>query len=455
MRLDRHLPLPYRDFGLALLALMPIGVVACAEEYSLRAATDSVTAAELQEHVDTLADDVFEGRAVGTRGGRAAAQYIVRQLRASRLTPGGIEDDYFQPCDRGGRNILAVLPGSDPVLQHEYIVVGAHYDHVGDGRMGHAFGPIGNIYNGADDNASGCAALLETIEALSEEPIDTRRSILFAFWDGEEMGMVGSNDWFQSPTVPPSAVRLAVTIDMVGRMRDGRLEVDGTRTGFGLRRFLSHAEDRSMWLDFSWELSANSDHWPFLEHGIPIVLLHTGLHADYHRPSDDADKINRDGLEKVARYLLSTVVAAANAEQLPEYRPGCRSELLASGQRSSPRDAAAASVSWASIQPLRLGISWRADEAEPGAVYLTRVAANSPAARAGLAIDDRIYAVNGQSFADESDFRDLLLGLLDADTAEFTLLVESRGHIRTVGIRPQLPNTTAGHLRPALGMVAQ
>jgi len=431
----------HRRFLLApLSALIFVSAAGAVDEVALRTASDSITAAELQEHVATLADDVFEGRAVGTRGGRAAAQYIVKQLRASWLTPAGTEDGYFQPCGRGGRNILVLLSGSDPRVNDQYVLVGAHYDHVGDGRMGHAFGPIGNIYNGADDNASGCAAVLETIEALSVSHLDTRRSVLFAFWDGEEMGMVGSNHWFDAPTIPPSAVRLAINLDMVGRLRDGRLEVHGTRTGYGLRRFLSHANDKSMWLDFSWELAANSDHWPFVEHQIPIVLLHTGLHEDYHRPNDDIDKINRAGLQSVTRYLLDTVVAAADADRLPAYRPARRVESLAAQQSREQHDASIAHGDWPGAQPPRLGISWRTDEAEPGSVYLTYVAARSPAAAAGLAVDDRIYAVNGQSFADANDFRDVLFGLLDAGMAQFTLLVETRGHVRTVHVhlRPQI-----------------
>lgn len=402
----------------------------------------SVTAAELRDHVAILADDVFEGRAVGTRGGHAAGQYIVKQLGKSHLQPNGTEDGYFQPCERGGRNILAVLPGTDPKLRDEYIVVGAHYDHVGDGRQGHIKGPIGNIYNGADDNASGVAALLETIEALSDANVDTRRSILFAFWDGEEMGMLGSKDWFKSPTVSPSRIRLAFNIDMIGRLRDGKLQVLGTRTGYNMRPLVSGSVDQSLWLDFSWELTANSDHWPFLERQIPIVMLHTGLHDDYHLPGDDAEKINHVGLEIVTRYLLATVVKAANANELPAYRPARRFESLAVQRRNRQRYELVSQQQWPESEPPRVGITWRTDEAEPGSVFITRVAAESPAAKSKLALDDRIFAINGKPFSDADEFRRTLLGLLDAGIAEFTLDVESRGHVRTATIHWQ-PQTLA------------
>jgi hypothetical protein len=428
-------------FLAAVLALL-VAPTALADDERLVAATESVTAAELYEHVATLADDVFEGRLEGSRGGRAAGQYILKQLRASHLTPGGTEDGYFQACAGGGRNILAIVPGGDPRLAREFVVVGAHYDHVGDGRKGHANGPIGRIHNGADDNASGVAALLETVEAISDSGVQPRRSILFAFWDGEELGMVGSKYWFSSPTIPVRSIKLDVNIDMIGRLRDGQLHVYGTRTGYGLRRLVSGSIDESLWLNFPKELTANSDHWPFVEHQIPIVMLHTGLHADYHRPGDDAEKINRAGLESVTRYLLSMVLEAADADVLPAYRAAHRNESLAAKGRQRRQTTFVSSTNPQAVQKPRLGISWRTDEAEPASVYLTAVVAGSPAAAAGLSVDDRIYAVNDQPFADAAEFRRIVIGLLDAGAAEFTLDVEARGQIRTVTIHWQ-PDTLA------------
>lgn len=437
--------LPQLSIVLAAILALSLGLISFADELAPQPNADaiqSITAAELQEHVNTLADDVFEGRGVGTRGGRAAAQYIVKELRQSQLQPAGT-DAYYYPCDRGGRSILVLNPGTDPKLKNEYILIGAHYDHVGTGRMGHANGPAGVIYNGADDNASGVSALLETIEALSDAKVDTRRSILFAFWDGEEMGMLGSKRWFDSPTISTSSIRLGINIDMIGRMQNGRLEVDGTRTGYGLRHFLSHNDDNSIWLDFSWDLQANSDHWSFVEHQIPIVMLHTGMHKDYHRSSDDADKINRAGLESATRFLYDTIVRAANAEELPRYRTNRRFESLAVQQSRQRRDAAISRGDWPGTKPPRLGITWRTDEAEPASVYLTHVASGSAAATAGLAAGDRIYAINGQPFLDETDFHDIIHGVLDSGAADITLDVETRGHIRTVRIHLGPPTLAA------------
>src|SRR4051794_20545248 len=130
------------------------------------AAMESITTDELYHYVEVLADDVYEGRAAGSRGGHAAAQWLIQQLRPFQLTPAGTDGDYVQKFSDDCRNILVLQHGDDPQLQNETVIVGAHYDHVGYGNSNNSFGPIGKIHNGADDNASGTSAMLETIEAI-------------------------------------------------------------------------------------------------------------------------------------------------------------------------------------------------------------------------------------------------------------------------------------------------
>jgi hypothetical protein len=328
--------------------------------------------------------------------------------------------------------------GSDPELRNEYIVIGAHYDHVGYGSRRNSFGTIGRIHNGADDNASGVSVLLETMEAFAKSGITTRRSILFAFWDCEERGLVGSRYWVKHPTVPIEQVKLAITLDMVGRLRNGQLYLLGSRSGFGMRRLFSGAlnDNRSagpLWLDFSWELHENSDHWSFLERSIPVALVHTGLHDDYHRSSDDADKVNRDGMREIGRYLFHALVKVANEEKLPKFRSKVLHETI-NKQRAFEQPLPRATLDdWPSDLPRpRLGIGWREDDAEPGSVFLTRIVPGTPADEAGLKVHDRIYELNGRPFEDADAFQSAVTAQLDGGAPELTLLIERRGDVRTV-----------------------
>jgi hypothetical protein len=398
-------------------------------------AKESVTTEELYEHVEVLADDVYEGRAAGSRGGRAAAQYLIKQLQKYQLSPAGTNGSFTQSFSDDWRNILALRPGSDPQLQDEVIVVGAHYDHVGYGTSANSYGPIGKIHNGADDNASGTAVLLEAIEAFATSGLRTRRSVLFAFWDGEENGLVGSRYWLAHPTLKLDRVKFAITIDMVGRLRKGQLYILGTRSGYGLRRLMSGPVEDPLWLDFTWELHDNSDHWSFLERRIPVALLHTGLHGDYHRPSDDVEKINRQGMREVSRYLVSVVAKAANEDRLPKFRKQARRDTDGMRRKLERPLEPASLANWPAGQPIpRLGLAWREDSAEPGTVFVIRVVEGTPAAGAGLRVRDRIHEVNGQTFADAAAFQSLIFIALEAKLPEITFLTERRGRVQTVAV---------------------
>jgi S1-C subfamily serine protease len=191
-----------------------------------------------------------------------------------------------------------------------------------------------------------------------------------------------------------------------------------------------------MWLDFTWELDANSDHWSFIEKRFPVVMLHTGLHSDYHRPSDDVEKINHEGLRDIARYLLGAIIKAANEDRLPTYRDrGLRESN--SNRRAMERPLAKISLAnWPdNTPPPRLGISWREDVAETGSVLVTRVVDGTPAAAAGIAVQDRIYEIDGQPFADATAFQAAIHALLNSGAPEFSLLTERRGHERTVTVK--------------------
>ena len=499
-------------FLIAISAIPLIGNAQAAENAWFEIARTSITTDELSSHVHFLADDTLEGREAGSRGGHAAAKYLVDYLQKSELSPAGTNGSFVQLFRGSSQNILAILPGSDPQLKNEYLLIGAHYDHVGYGNRHNSYGPFGFIHNGADDNASGVSALLELVDALTRTAHRPRRSILIAFWDGEEKGLLGSAHWIKQPTVPRSAVKLCVNVDMVGRLTDGRIEVGGTRSGAGLRRLLSSSQLTSAWLDFNWEYKNNSDHWTFYQARIPSIYVHTGLHDDYHRPSDDVEKINVSGIQRVTGYLLEQVETLADTEVLPDFRAGAWLDNSDSKRRLEqplPTLASRLSFTWKSSaadphrvevgqvlvadsplrqgdeivavneqpiangqdlesiaigsdnslrltvkrtgndeplvvevplqgSPVRLGLSWREDTAEPQTVFITRVVPHSPAARAGFELGDRITALEGESFADRQELLDRVQALLAEAAKSIQFDVESRGvlHPITVPLSP-------------------
>ncbi|MCU0963405.1 MAG: M20/M25/M40 family metallo-hydrolase, partial [Pirellulaceae bacterium] len=380
-----------------VLAVAPAGAVDVA---AFHAAFHSITASELGHHVEILADDRFEGREAGSSGGRAAGGYLLQVLEDQQLEPAGEDGTYVQSFGAGYRNILGMIPGADPKLRHEVIVIGAHYDHVGRGTARNSFGPTGQIHNGADDNASGTAGVLELVQAFTTLPEPPRRSILFAFWDGEEKGLLGSKHWTSAPTVPLDRVVFAFNADMIGRLHDRRVEVYGSRSAAGLRRLLSqHNTEFGLDLDFKWGVNADSDHYSFYERGIPILMLHTGLHKDYHRPSDDAERINRDGTQSLAQLMFCLAYELAEVDTMPAFREESRLETNVA-QSEFERAMAPA--------PPRLGLSWGTPDAAPG-LAVTRVAADSPAEQAGLRIGDRVIRFNGCDVSDGGQFQLLVL----------------------------------------------
>jgi hypothetical protein len=386
--------------ALAASCLVP-GTLAAADAGSFTAAMELIRRKDLKQYATVLASDTFEGREAGSRGGKAAGIYLTEQLRNLDVVPGGSGNSYFQHFGSDYRNVLALLTGDDPALKDEYVLVSAHYDHVGYGTRRNSQGPYGYIHNGADDNASGTAGLLELIECLSALEPRPKRSILFAFWDAEEKGLLGSEYWIAKPTVPLAQVKLLMNLDMIGRLRDETIEVYGIRTAPGLRRFVAEQNSSpGLRLIYSWDNKANSDHYPFFQQGIPYLMLHTRMHDDYHRPSDDPDKLNVAGMEQVCRLLAHTVYAAAQQPALPKFRGQSRSENEVVHSRRNAR---------AAPLPMRLGVAWDLELGKKKVIQLTRVVRSSPADKGGLKVGDRIVAFGGQPTDGDVDFRTLVL----------------------------------------------
>jgi hypothetical protein len=411
-----------------ILAILPVCLgwtvlVAAEKNSAYRVALESITADDLGRNVQYLADDKLEGREAGSPGGRAAGDWLAGQFASLHLRPSGTGGAFLQPFPPSDRNVLGMVPGGDPQLKDYVVVVGAHYDHVGrrqkDGKV--------EIYPGADDNASGTSAVLELARALTLLAAPPKRSVLLACWDGEEKGMLGSKHWLAHPTVPLDHVVTVVNVDMIGYLRSDRLMVLGWRTGCGFRRLLSEQncgpDGGNLLLEFPWTLTANADHFAFYERGLPVFMLHTGMHENYHKPSDEARRINREGMQRVTRLLFAAVYELANQPKVSGFRSTAGSENEDARKRLTEPEAL-------SIQPgdkpLRLGLAWRVDPAEPGTIVLSHVVAGSPAAAAGLRVGDRIYRIGGRDFVDDAAFASLARAL----PGPIELLVERDGQLR-------------------------
>ena len=230
------------------------------------------------------------------------------------------------------RNVLGLLRGSDPVLRDEVVILGAHFDHIGvrDER----------IYNGADDNASGTAGLLEIAEAFCLNSNRPRRSVLFAGWNAEEQGLLGSYYYVAQPSFPLEKTVAMFQMDMIGRNEEvpdptslrfrglseqsaeenaDAVNVLGYTRSESFRRLVTESNERiGLRLRFRYDnheanLLRRSDHWPFLNRGVPILFFHTGLHPDYHGPGDTPEKINYAKMERIVRLVFLCTWTAANA----------------------------------------------------------------------------------------------------------------------------------------------
>jgi aminopeptidase YwaD len=201
-------------------------------------------------------------------------------------------------------NVLAYLPGKTD----EYIIIGAHYDHLGHGNFDSlAPSQIGQIHPGADDNASGTAGVLELARLFATQAGQMQRGILFISFAGEELGLLGSAHWVKEPTLPLDKAVAMLNMDMIGRIKDGKVFIGGVGTGSSFKTLLDDDKSKTrLNLEFSAGGYAASDHTSFVAKKIPVLFFFSGLHSDYHKPSDTADKINADGAAQLLD-LVSTI----------------------------------------------------------------------------------------------------------------------------------------------------
>jgi aminopeptidase YwaD len=309
-------------------------------------------------------------------------------------------------------NVVGVLRGTDPRLRDESIVVGAHYDHLGRGGEGSlAPDQVGAIHPGADDNASGTAAVMglaRTFAAAGGAP----RTLVFVAFAGEEMGLLGSTQYVKHPAFPLERTVLMMNLDMVGRLQDGKLYVAGVDSGTGLRGLVTAAGGPDLVLDLRGDPYAPSDHTAFYTAGRPVLFLFTGAHADYHRPSDTWEKLNAPGLEAVTAFASRVLTAVAAQPVAPAY-------VKIEAPPAPPRGAGYGPS---------FGVVPEFGESDRPGVRISGVRPGSPAERAGVIAGDLLVTFGGVAVKTLEDFTFALRRRRPGDRVEFTVIREGTEH---------------------------
>ncbi|TAL68085.1 MAG: M28 family peptidase [Bacteroidetes bacterium] len=273
-------------------------------------------------------------------------------------------------------NVLGMVKGTDPNLSDEFFIVGAHFDHLGWGEINSFYkGKTPQIHHGADDNASGVSALLELSSIIKEHPL--RRSVLFISFNAEELGLQGSAYYVKNPIIPLEKTDFMLNMDMIGRMKDNRLNLMGTGSS---TRFSNIADSLAITDSIKiikvTEAYGPSDHASFYSKNIPVMMMFTDLHLDYHRPTDEVDKINFEGLARLTLFAEHVLRAVDSYDTKPDYQV-----IKSADTSAAPKERGYGKV-WFGVVP--------DFEENPKGLKITGTAGGSPAQKAGLQNGDII-----------------------------------------------------------------
>ncbi len=297
--------------GLFALALLSVNFVTAQTEKIIQ---------DLQVDVVYLASDLMMGRETGTKGEELAARYIASRFEELGLTPMGVDGTWYHPFDfkfranphgdpkdaeaRTGKNVIAFL---DNGAAHT-VVVGGHYDHLGMGHSGgslHAGKP--EIHNGADDNASGIAAMLYIAERLKASELKNNNYLFIAF-SGEELGLYGSKNFVMKPTLALDKMNYLINMDMVGRLNEEKvIAINGTGTSPSWKPTLEKIKVAGIEPKTHDSGIGPSDHTSFYNEGVPVLHFFSGQHSDYHKPGDDSHLVNYQGIYEISEYILAII----------------------------------------------------------------------------------------------------------------------------------------------------
>ncbi|MFQ5495247.1 MAG: M28 family peptidase, partial [Phycisphaerae bacterium] len=297
-----------------------------------------------------------------------------------------------------GRNVIGVLPGSGPHAD-EYVVIGAHYDHLGKRR--------GRVYNGADDNASGSAGVIELAWMLSATP-ERDRSVLLMTFAGEEIGLLGSRHYASEPTVEIDSITAMLNMDMIGRLSDAKanmLAIQGLGTGDAFKQIVARRTEEAGLKYLPDESSHGpSDHASFDRVGVPSLFFFTGVHEDYHQPGDDVEKINVEGAVRIVDLVRDIALDLINLDTAPQFAEVTSRPDIFRGAGPSRAGGVVMGI-----------MPDMDDESDAPGWRVARVFPASGADKAGMKNGDRILRIEGRAINGFSDYSEVTRGKKPGD----------------------------------------
>lgn len=374
----------------------------CSLAFSFSLQAQDFQPAAIRPHIEFLASDDLEGRGTATMGEIRSANYIADIFKKAGLKPAGVDGSYFQPFQVSfaidgnahlltARNVAGFLDNG----AQKTIVIGAHYDHLGKGFQGSSLTPDSKnkIHNGADDNASGTSGVLELARYFSASKISKKHNILFLAFSGEELGLLGSKYFTENPTVPLNQISCMINMDMIGRLSDEKgLIISGWGTSPAWGKLIPDlAKKQNLRYTVDSSGIGASDHTSFYLKNIPVVQFFTGGHSDYHKISDDVDKINFQGEASILNLIAGLVGKLDKESGEPEF------------QTAENPHAGTTSTDF----KVTLGIMPDYSFSGKG-LRIDAVTKSRPADKAGMQTGDVIFKLAGKEIGTIYDYMDVL-----------------------------------------------
>ncbi len=325
----------------------------------------------------------------------------------------------IKAIDGYSNNIIGITYGSDAKLKNEYIVVGAHYDHLGISPLRNNPLSSPQIHNGADDNASGVAGMLELMRIVQQMPEKPKRSIIWVAFTAEELGLIGSRVFVENPPVPWNQITAMINFDMIGRLNENspRLTISGTGTAKIFKPMINKlATNQSFHIIMNPDGEGPSDHASFFRKRIPVLFFNSGLHEDYHQPTDDADKINYNGMKDIVNFAYQLLLDLANYNKTIKFKE----------TKSKGNDRKHVNVKFT------LGIIPDVSSSKDG-LLVEGVRTGGIAEKAGIKKGDIIIEINGKTVKNIHDYMNRLNELENENTIR--IKVKRDNEIKTLSTR--------------------